>query len=241
MTSFRPSSVQTRESIGAPVLTADAVMEEEETVGIVFTFDREKPVVVFAPEGLLPMRLEEVSLPHIRANAGQELADRVHRLVHGLGLGPRGCRVWLMARNVWIGGRSAGAADRERERIDDRRVHRCIPGRSDRLSGRAGEPFVEVKLDGPMLRRRDQRVGQALAMIVREKRVRQPDGLEAVPDPTGLPEIGGPEDIVRWRVWTVVRDNQAGSRLERGGVPETACQLADDPRCRNNAEILPGR
>src|SRR5271170_1887619 len=33
-------------------------MEEEESVGIVFPLDREKPGVVFAPERLLPMRLE---------------------------------------------------------------------------------------------------------------------------------------------------------------------------------------
>src|SRR3984957_5782624 len=144
MTSFRPSSVQTRESIGAPVLTADAVMEEEEAVGIIFTLDREKPGVVFAPEGLLPMRLEEVSLPHIRANAGQELADRVHRLVHGLGLGPRGCRVWLMAGNAGIGGLSAGAADREREGVDDGRVHCRILRRGDRFRGRSRDALVAM-------------------------------------------------------------------------------------------------
>src|SRR5580692_10848968 len=96
------ASVQSRESIGAPVLTADAMVEEEEPVGIVFSLDREKPGVVFAPESLLPMRLEVICFPHIGANARQELADRVHRLVHGLGLGPRGCRVWLMVGNAGI-------------------------------------------------------------------------------------------------------------------------------------------
>src|ERR1700677_37312 len=84
----RAASVQTRESIGAPVLAADPVMEEEEAVRIVFILDREKPCVVFAPERLLPMRLEVICLPHIGANARQELADCVHRFIHGLGLSP---------------------------------------------------------------------------------------------------------------------------------------------------------
>ena len=36
-------------SIPAPVLAADAVMEEEETVGIVFSLDREKASIVLHP------------------------------------------------------------------------------------------------------------------------------------------------------------------------------------------------
>src|SRR3984957_17085911 len=104
----REASVQTRESIGAPVLAADAVMKEKETVRVVFAFDREQPLVVLAPEGLLPMRLEEIGFPDIRADARQEFADWVHRFFHGLGLGPRGRRVRLMAGNAGIGGRSAG-------------------------------------------------------------------------------------------------------------------------------------
>ena len=42
-------------------------MKEEKPVGIVFSLDREKPGVVFAPERVLPMRLEVICLPHIGA------------------------------------------------------------------------------------------------------------------------------------------------------------------------------
>src|ERR1700683_1868959 len=73
-------------------------MDEEEAVGVIFILDREQPGVVFAPERLLPMRLEVICLPHVGANARQELTDCVHRFVHGLGLGPRGRRVRLMSR-----------------------------------------------------------------------------------------------------------------------------------------------
>src|SRR5580704_18659655 len=83
------ASVQSRESICAPVFAADAMVEEEEPIGIVFSLDREKPGVVFAPESLLPMRLEVICFPHIRANAGQELADLVHRRSHCLRVASR--------------------------------------------------------------------------------------------------------------------------------------------------------
>jgi hypothetical protein len=68
--------VHARKSIRAPILAADAVVEEEEAAGIVFVLDGAKPSVVLAPEGVLPIWLEEVGLPHIRADARQELAAR---------------------------------------------------------------------------------------------------------------------------------------------------------------------
>src|SRR6202522_4477331 len=133
----RAASVQTRESIGAPVLAADTVMQEEEAVGIIFLLDGEKPGVVFAPERLLPMRLEIIGLPYIGANARQELADCVHRFVHSLGLGPRGRRVRLMAGNAGISGRSEIAGDPQREGGRDGWVHRRILRRDDRVRGRS--------------------------------------------------------------------------------------------------------
>src|ERR1700722_20466712 len=117
----RGASVQTRESVRAPILATNAVMKEEEAVGIVFTLDREKPRVAFAPERLLPMRLEIVGFPYIGADPGKELADCIHRFVHGLGLGPRSGRVRLMAGNAGIGGRAAGAGPCARGGAEERR------------------------------------------------------------------------------------------------------------------------
>src|SRR6476469_6655168 len=65
----RLMSVQARESIRTPILAANAMMEEEEPVRVVFAFDREEAVVVLAPERLLPMRLEIVGFPDVRADA----------------------------------------------------------------------------------------------------------------------------------------------------------------------------
>src|SRR5271155_3602312 len=106
--SERRPSVQTGESIRAPAFAADAVVDEEETLGIVFVLDRAQPRVIFTPEGVLPVRLEEVGFPDIGADAGQELAYFVHGLVHGIELTPRRRRVGLMSGNAGIGGLSKG-------------------------------------------------------------------------------------------------------------------------------------
>src|SRR5580658_6161063 len=74
-----PTSTHPRKSVRAPAFAADAVMDEEEALGIVFVLDRAQPRVVLAPEGVLPVRLEKVGFPDIGADAGQELADFVHR------------------------------------------------------------------------------------------------------------------------------------------------------------------
>src|SRR5208283_2293409 len=111
----RRASVHPREPVRAPVFAADAVMEEEEALGIVFVLYRAKPRVIFAPEGVLPIRLEKVGFPDIRSGAGQELADFVHRLLGGSSLALSGRRIRLMSGNAGIGGRPDGAADHERE------------------------------------------------------------------------------------------------------------------------------
>ena len=55
--------------------------------------------------------------------------------VGGLGLALRDRRVRLMSGNAGIGGLPGGAADYEREGVDDRGVHRCLPGSGDRFRG----------------------------------------------------------------------------------------------------------
>src|SRR6516225_4673515 len=104
-------SLHAGEPVGAPALAADAVVEEEEALGIVFVLDRAKACVVLAPESLLPIRLEEVGLPHIGADARQEFADFIHRCVYGRRLSLRVRHVRFMPWNARIGGLSIGTAD----------------------------------------------------------------------------------------------------------------------------------
>src|SRR5260370_503979 len=131
------SSVQPRKPIRAPVFAADAVVDEEEAGGIVFVLDRAEPRIIFAPKGVLPIRLEEVGFPDIGADAGQKLADFVHSPVGGLSLALRDRRVRLMSGNAGIGGLLEGAADYEREGVDHRGGPRRLPGCGDRFRGPA--------------------------------------------------------------------------------------------------------
>src|ERR1700722_17524969 len=50
--------VHPHESVCTPVLAADAVMEKEQTLGIVFLLGRAQPRVIAAPERVLPVRRE---------------------------------------------------------------------------------------------------------------------------------------------------------------------------------------
>src|SRR5277367_5836513 len=204
-----PSSVHPRKSVRAPVFAADAVMEEEEAFGIVFVLDRPQPRVILAPERILPVWLEKVGLPHIRADAGQELADFVHRQVHRVELASCGLRIRLMAGNAGIGGLSQCVADHEREGVDDRRVHRRVLRPGDRVGRGARKPLVAMQRHLLMLRRRKQRIRETLAPVGIEERSRQPGGLVGGPDRARLSEVAGPENIVHGRALAIVGDDEA--------------------------------
>jgi hypothetical protein len=111
----------------------------------------------------------------------------------------RRCDVGLASGDSRIGGRRVGGADRQRERVERRRIDRGVLRGRDRFGGRAGETFVEVQRDAPMLGRRTQRVGEVRSPIVVEQRGRQPRGLIGLENLPGLAEIAGPENIVRRR------------------------------------------
>ena len=78
-----------------------------------------------------------------------------------------------MARNAGISGRSASAADHQREGVDDRRIHRAYRCAVAIASGVApASPLLTMQRDAPMLRSREKRVDKALALIVPEQRLR---------------------------------------------------------------------
>ena len=59
------------ESVSAPGFAADAVVDDEEPVGVVAALDFDEARVVRAPEGLLPVLLEIVALVDIGAGVGR--------------------------------------------------------------------------------------------------------------------------------------------------------------------------
>src|SRR5579872_151960 len=71
-----PSSIflDGRESVRTPVLTAHAMMNEEESRGVVFHLDCVQARVVVAPEGVLPVLFEEIALRHVRASPARHQA-----------------------------------------------------------------------------------------------------------------------------------------------------------------------
>ena len=227
----------TCEPVRAPVFAADAVMEEEEAIRIVFVLDRAKPRVVLAPEGVLPVRLEEIGFPDVGADAGQELADFVHRFVHGLSLALRDRRVRLMAGYAGIGGLSERAADRQREGVDDRWVHRRILRRGDRLRRRARKALVDMQRHA-MLSGGDERVDEVFALVRREEGRGQPSGLVGVPDGARFLQVSRPEYILRRRALAIVGEDESRERLEHRRVPEILGRQRADPRRRHEGEIL---
>src|ERR671911_30610 len=82
---------QPLKAIRAPVLTAYAVVDEEETAGVILMFHRSQSRVVRTPERSPPRALEEVALRHIRTRVSHHLQQFIHRSVDGGGI-PAGCR-----------------------------------------------------------------------------------------------------------------------------------------------------
>src|SRR5205809_651031 len=75
ITSSLSTRGKARESVGAPVFAADAVVHEEEAIRIVFVLDRAQLRVIPAPERLLPARIEVVALRDIRSRSRRNFAQ----------------------------------------------------------------------------------------------------------------------------------------------------------------------
>ena len=145
-----------------------------------------------------------------------------------------------MSGNAGIGRLSEVAADRQREGVDDGRVHRRLPRCGDRFGGSSREPLVAMERDAPVLGCREKRVGEAFPPIGFEKRRRQPGGLVGIPDGAGLAEVAGPENIVLRRAGAIVSDHEARKHAQQGGVPEMPRRQRADVRRRHDGKVLRG-
>src|SRR5580704_8180815 len=111
-------------TVGAPGLAADAMMHEEQPVGVVFLFDLTQPRVVRAPIGILTGRVEKIAFGEIGAARRGEFAEFVDGLGDLGGLLPRGRQIWLVPGKAGIGRRPFAADARQHERVEYLRVHR---------------------------------------------------------------------------------------------------------------------
>src|SRR5262249_11504679 len=66
---------EARKAVGAPLLAADTVVDEEEPVRIVFRLDGPKLWIIPPPELLPPRGIEEIALIEIRARVRRNLAQ----------------------------------------------------------------------------------------------------------------------------------------------------------------------
>ena len=216
------------EPIRAPVLAANAVMQEEKSVRIVFVLDRAKPGVIFAPERLLPIRLEKVGLPDVGTRRAASICGfRSSPRLPPPRLGaPYPHRVRVRARPD----RPAApcAADGQRESSEDRGIRCRVPDAFDGFGRPAGKTLVEIDLDLGKRGGRRQRFDEAIALIRLKQRRRQPRGLVRVDDLPGLVAIPAPKNVGFGRCGPIVGEDGArnassisGSQNLRPGAART--------------------
>jgi hypothetical protein len=138
-------SRKAREAIGAPVFAADAVMDEEQTGGIVLGFHSAQPRIIRPPEGDLPVAFEKIALRDVGARIRYQFAQFRAGLADGDSMVARVWRIGGMAEQVRIGARIATGDDREREGGQGRRVHRRVAGGGDIGGIGPAEPLVEMQ------------------------------------------------------------------------------------------------
>jgi hypothetical protein len=93
------------------------VTKEEKAVGIRRVLDRKNPRVAFAPEGLLPVELEEMRVPDWEEARGGSLRSLSIDALTSAACFSRRRLVRLMSGNARIGGLAEGAADRQRKSL----------------------------------------------------------------------------------------------------------------------------
>ena len=65
------------EAVGAPFLAADAVVDEEQTVGVVCPLHLAQASIIGAPEGGMPVALEEIALRYVGSCVRHNFAQLV--------------------------------------------------------------------------------------------------------------------------------------------------------------------
>src|SRR5581483_12462211 len=110
------TSGSSRKSVVGKILAADAVVDVEQSIGIVAALDLEQARVVRAPQSLLPVGLEVVALVDISAAVRRRRAQRIHGSVDVLAmiLCRRDVRPGKAVEHRW----SAGGDDHQRKGIE---------------------------------------------------------------------------------------------------------------------------
>ena len=147
------------------MLAADTVVDEEEAGGVVRLFHRGQTGVIRAPEGLLPLALEEIALRDVRSRLGSRRRQLVHRPADSARVPARRPSRRVEGPGTPEAGWTAGD-DRQRERVEHRGIGGGVPRRRQlRLPRRPARPLLKCSDDPPVAAGGEQRIGQRALLI----------------------------------------------------------------------------
>src|SRR5690348_2440359 len=222
-----PSSVflDGRESVRTPVLTAHAMMNEEESRGVVFHLDGVQPRVMVAPKRMLPVLFEVVALGYVRASVRNDITKFCDGAADGGGVVTRGIPIDCGTGRARVGGRTVGAEYRESKRIQNCGVGGGLSRRLDDLVRSASETLVEVQRHVPAFAALEQCIDRACALSFFEQRPGEPQRGIAVQELPGLTGVVRPPDVVSGSSRSVVTQHRAGrDPVNECGVPPVSCR-----------------
>src|SRR5258708_13968707 len=141
------SNSRLRKAVGAPLFRADTIVDEEQPVGIVLSFDFSQARIVAAPVRLLKSALQVIALTYIRSPVRHDGAELFHALMN-----LRGCfsplhNRGLMPGNARISGSLAVGHGYQRERSKHGWIHCGVLRPGNRVRWRSAESLIEVQRD----------------------------------------------------------------------------------------------
>src|SRR5262249_2350117 len=101
---LRLAGAEPGKAVGAPFLAANALMDEEEAVGIVFLLHGGQPRIVRPPKRSPPLGLEEIAFRDVRARFVDHFEKRVHRFRYGAGGAVGRLRIGFVTSDAGIRG-----------------------------------------------------------------------------------------------------------------------------------------
>lgn len=190
-------SIDARETVGAPVFRAHAVVNGEQAIAIVVMLHFPQARVVRAPERALPVFEEMVALGNVGAGVGNDLVELPHGAFASRRVLARSGEIRLVSGNAGERGRPGIAGDRQREGIQHLRMRRRIASGFDRVRLGTGQSLVEMQRQSPVAGNREQRINQVFLTTGVQQGLRQPFRSESVDEPARLLGVAGPHELQR--------------------------------------------
>ena len=122
------------------------MVNEEQSVGIVFPLDFGESRIVAAPVGLLKFMLKVIALAQVRSPVRHNSAEVIRALTNASSARPTAVNRWLESGNARIRRPLRIGYDREGKGGQYGWIRRGISRSIERLGWRSRKPFTEVQL-----------------------------------------------------------------------------------------------